>query len=414
MYYNSRCARPDGRAERRDRKLPGAVVLLLATLVFTGCDLLFPPPAPEFSVRYEGNGHSSGEPPVDAATYPEGAVVTVADRGTLARTGYRFAGWNTSADGSGVNRDAGSTFAMGAEDHVLHARWTEDIDLPPVVADRIDMVEVQGGTTFYMGVAGAEWEWVKRVDGRWPGHDPSETPRHPVRVSTFLIGKYEITQAQFRSVMGYNISPPHHRELSHADFRPANGVDWYSAVRFCNALSVREGFDPVYGIDAMPLVTVDFSRNGYRLPTEAEWEYAAEGGNRTMGHTYSGAGRWDAPDQGLAELGTVAWYARNSGNVPRIVGTKLPNELGIHDMSGNVWEWSTNFLYSYRASDIPAVDPVGARPVAGGNNPMLKGGTYSSLGQNCRVSLRGAVPPGTEPKPELPLVNSGFRVVRRP
>ncbi len=280
----------------------------------------------------------------------------------------------------------------------------------------MEMIEVTGGTVFYMGVEGAEKDWVISRDGR-PTADIIEWPRHPVKVSSFLIGKYEVTQGQFKAVMGFNPSPAQHQKLSNADYRPVTKVSWYNAIRFCNALSAKHGYSPVYTITGdylAPTVTIDYGKNGYRLPTEAEWEYAAEGGNKTRGYTFSGGGLWSSPDEGVSELKKVAWYIGNSGGVPQVVGTKDPNELGIHDMSGNAWEWAANYWHLYKASTTPLVDPVLALP-SKGSGPMVRGGTYSSLAANCRVSLRGGVPAGgSEIHHELPLDNSGFRVVRRP
>ncbi|WP_291528415.1 formylglycine-generating enzyme family protein, partial [Bacteroides sp. UBA939] len=143
-----------------------------------------------------------------------------------------------------------------------------------------EMVYVQGGT-FRMGSES--------------GFD-DEKPVHQVTVSSFYIGKYEVTQAQWRSVMGTN--PSHFK----GDNLPVESVSWTEAREFASRLSTATG-------------------KRYRLPTEAEWEYAARGGNKSQGYTYSGSNT----------LGNVAWYYDNSGNTTHSVGTKSPNELGIYD-----------------------------------------------------------------------------------
>jgi formylglycine-generating enzyme required for sulfatase activity len=208
-----------------------------------------------------------------------------------------------------------------------------------------------------------------------------ELPAHSVKVSSFLISKYEVTQAQYQQVVGSN--PSHFTGGTDAPKRPVEQVSWYDAVSFCNALSDREGFQKVYTINGTN-VTADFSKNGYRLPTEAEWEYAARGGNQSRGYAYSGSNT----------AGDVAWDGSNSGETPHPVGTKAPNELGLFDMSGNVWEWCWDRYGSYgsAAQDNPPGPTSGTYRV-------LRGGSWDNFGDYGRGAGR---------------VNSiGFRPVRR-
>jgi len=169
-----------------------------------------------------------------------------------------------------------------------------------------NFVFVEGGT-FQMG----------SNDG-----DSDEKPVHSVTVSSFYVGKFEVTQKEYQNVMGKNPS------YFKGENNPVENVTWYDAVKYCNKRSEKEGRTPSYNINGNN-VTCDFSANGYRLPTEAEWEYAARGGNKSQNYKYSGSNK----------IGDVAWYDSNSGLRTHPVGQKAPNELGIYDMTGNVWEW---------------------------------------------------------------------------
>ncbi len=186
-----------------------------------------------------------------------------------------------------------------------------------------DLVLVPAGT-FTMG------------DTRGVGYS-RELPTHQVTLSSFYIGKYEVTQGEYQAVMGTNPS-----YFSGSD-KPVEQVTWYNAVEYCNARSIQEGLTPCYNTSTW---ACDFSANGYRLPTEAEWEYAARGASNNPDYLYAGSN----------DINSVAWYGDNSSSTTHNVGTKAPNGLGIYDMSGNVYEWCNDWYGSYSSS--AQTDPV--------------------------------------------------------
>ena len=173
-----------------------------------------------------------------------------------------------------------------------------------------------------------------------------EEPAHPATLSDFYIGKYEVTQAQWQTIMGSN--PSHFQ----GDNLPVENVSWDDAQEFIKKLNAATG-------------------KPYRLPTKAEWEYAARGGGQNRGYKYSGSN----------DVGEVAWYEGNSESRTHPVGTKKANELGIHDMSGNVWEWTSD-LYGEHNGD-PQADPESQDE---GSFRIIRGGGWGSYARGVRVS----------------------------
>ena len=218
-----------------------------------------------------------------------------------------------------------------------------------------------------------------------------ERPVHRVRIPSDLwIATCQVTQAQFRAVMG---SLPESIFSGH-DKRPVDSVSWLDAVIFCNLLSVRDGFQPYYRIQGERVRNE--GGTGYRLLTEAEWENAARGG---------ATGRYGATDD-VSVLNQIAWYAENSANQTHFVGVKEPNAFGLHDMLGNVWEWCWDW-YSrdgYNVRGEVEVDPSGP---AHGFERVLRGGCWSSDLQSVRCAARIQFTPT-----DLPLYYFGFRLAR--
>jgi formylglycine-generating enzyme required for sulfatase activity len=232
-----------------------------------------------------------------------------------------------------------------------------------------NMAQVEGGT-FQMGSTN--------------GYD-DQKPVHTVTVKSFYMGKYEVTQKEWTAVMGNN--PSNFK----GDNLPVETVSWNEAVEYCNKLSLKEGLVPAYR-GSENNITCDFSATGYRLPTEAEWEYAAKGGNKDyISYEYSGGNSIDS----------VAWHGGNSGNRTHPVGTKQANSLGLYDMSGNVWEWCWDWYGSYSGGS--QADPRGASSGAG---RVGRGGGWYDGAAYVRSADRSSTAPSYRDS------DFGFRLVR--
>jgi len=303
-----------------------------------------------------------------------------------ARTGYTLQG--VPANFFSV---AGATATNAANSGVITAVFPA-IFQPTANSIKVEMIQIPGGT-FQMG------EELGGVN--------DATPIHTVTLSNFSMSKYPVTQEQYYAVTGVNpsnfISNPASGEVQGK--RPVENVTWYDAVEFCNNLSKIEGLQPVYTITnrqpsaGYPIeranVTADFSKNGYRLPTEAQWEYAAKGGNPLAagwkGYMYAGSNT----------IGDVAWYDGNSGSKTHEVGKKKPNGLGLYDMSGNVWEWCWDWYGEY--TNAAQTNPMGAS--SGSYRVFRGGGWVYSAGDVRSVNRGNYYPDGRN-------FSFGFRLVR--
>ena len=242
-------------------------------------------------------------------------------------------------------------------------------------------------------------------------------PVHEVTITTpFYMGKYEVTQAEYEKYCSYTGTDSPSSSYGDGDNYPAYYVSWYDALVYCNKRSRAEGLTPCYSIDdstnpedwedvptssnsTWNAVECNWNANGYRLPTEAEWEYAARAGDNTVDSlTYSGT-------SDVNKLGDYAWYYDSASDNTHEVGTKKPNAYGLYDMSGNVFEWCWNWYTSeYDENTEGGSDPTGA---SAGSYRVYRGGSWYYYSNLCAVSYRdGRSSPGNRD------YYVGFRVVR--
>ena len=222
---------------------------------------------------------------------------------------------------------------------------------------KFNMIKVTGGT-FQMGATS------EQGSDAWD----DEYPVHQVTLSDYCIGETEVTQELWRAVMGKNSS-----YFSGSDQLPAEDVSWNECQEFINKLNQLTG-------------------QNFCLPTEAEWEFAARGGNASKGYKYAGSNQIDE----------VAWCKSNSSSSKtHVVGTKSPNELGLYDMSGNVWEWCQDWYGSYDSND--QTNPAGPSL---GSNRVMRGGGWNRDAEYCRVSCR------RDCDPSLRHSSYGFRLAQ--
>jgi len=246
--------------------------------------------------------------------------------------------------------------------------WADSIEISDEQKDVIlnlldNMVLVEGGT-FKMGAQNTE-EQGFNYDAEAQNN---ESPVHEVTLNNYYIGKFEITQREWHIIMGYDLDWT--ETYGKGDNIPAYNITYTDACLFVLRLS------------AMTNLT-------FQLPSEAQWEFAARGGNNTLHYRYSGSN----------QVEEVAWHKNNSGNILHNVGEKQANELGLYDMSGSLWEWCLDTYGEY--PDSPQTDPI----FHDGNPYSMRGGAWTYLPSYCRVTCRDAYDDNT------PSVSNGLRII---
>ena len=227
--------------------------------------------------------------------------------------------------------------------------WIRDDEdmIAPGWVEPLEMVELDGGT-FSMGASALDDE----------AYD-DERPQHQVTLSAFAISPYLVTRQLYRAYMADR--PSEWPRYGLKARLPANFVTWFDAVAFCNALSEAAGLTPCYHMEGEQ-VTWNAEADGYRLPTEAEWEYACRAGTTA---------KWFCGDD-AADLERYAWYGDNSEGRAHPVGEKAPNSWGLYDMAGNVWEWCWDWFDDYR--EQPEANPTG--PERGSSRTLRRGSAW--------------------------------------
>jgi formylglycine-generating enzyme required for sulfatase activity len=258
-------------------------------------------------------------------------------------------------------------------------------DLPEEFTNSIGMkFKLIPAGEFMMGSSESPAELAEAFPNIESWFSKDERPQHKVRITKpFYLGVTEVTQEQYEKVMGKNPSyfcktgegANKVKEIDTSNF-PVEQVTWDDAVEFCKKLSAREG-------------------QTYRLPTEAEWEYACRAGSTT---------RYCFGDD-ESQLDEYAWVAVNSDLHSHSVGKKKPNAWGLHDMHGNVWEWCQDWYESDYYAESPTADPPGPST---GSSRVYRGGSWGNLFRNCLSSLR------SRDLPAFRLYYLGFRVARGP
>jgi len=335
----------------------------------------------------KGEPGVNGKSVLSGTTAPASATGVLGDFYLNTATGALYGpktatGWGTARSLVGPKGNMGATGAIGPQGPKGEAASIGAETIQSIV-DAAVKAAVEAVKTLNSGTVSTAAGMVSVLGGTLP----SASSLSAQVVDDFQIGKTEVTWGEWKSVREWAATHGY-SDLADVgagsvDPYPVINVSWYDVVKWCNAKSEKEGKTPVYQVSGVTYKsgksdpTVKTSANGYRLPTELEWEWAARGGRQTHGYTYSGSN----------DLNAVGWYSDNSSGASHEVGTKAANELGIFDMTGNVWEWcwdlySSDFVYR-----------------------RLRGGSWDDDASSATVSFRGYIG-----NPGYRDVSTGFRL----
>ena len=235
-------------------------------------------------------------------------------------------------------------------------------------SQRPDMVFIEGGS-FYMG-------------NDYSKNALDEKPEHEITLDDFYISKHEVTYEMYEKFcLKQGVDLPNDGGYGGGN-NPVINVSWVNAIKFCNWMSTTYGYEKVYDlvIDSAgtKINSVNWEADGFRLPTEAEWEYVAKSGSKSTGQIYAGS---NDPKE-------VAWFSQNSDNKPHAVGQLKANELGVYDIMGNAWEWCWDFYAENYYSHSPETNPRGPET---GDKRVYRGGNFESNIQFVRITRRFAL-----------------------
>ena len=413
----------------------GALIGAFVSVAFTACksqaDSSKDDEPVTYIVTYHTNKSELPDSIKDGISVKEKTLLTAEVLPELTATGMIFKGWFYEKDKN--NNGCGEQAKEGdpvTKDITLYAKWRPDDGF----------VFVEGGT-----VVGSD-DYNQNDKGAFRAG-------RTVTLSSFYMSDHELTQGEYETYCCYTLDAPSVSFGVGADY-PAYYISWYDAIVYCNLKSMAEGLTSCYSLSGesdpkkwtgikesngkyscsytssssawdystWDSITCDMTASGYRLPTEAEWEYAARGGKKTYGTTafanyFAGAATINYSDESNSDLDSIGWYWYNvcnngvtgsaassekAGYGTHMIKQKFPNALGLYDMSGNVWEWCWDRSGSISTSET-VTDPCGA---SSGSNRLLRGGSWNLNAYYCSVSYRNNWGPNFRD------YDYGFRLVR--